>query len=103
MPLRVRAASKPSGLKTLRAAFQSKRKDSKYIAFQYLPPAGSGEPELDASGLDLRDLLEEPCMSTFRPIVGDVWNFERGMEAFRRESNQPRAAVLDAQVVRIMG
>lgn len=83
LPLDIRAAAKPSGLKTLRAAFSSRRKTSKFIAFQHLPPAGSGEPEVDSSGMDCRDVLEDPGMAKFRPVVRETVPFERGAEAFR--------------------
>ncbi|OCF42889.1 hypothetical protein I317_03240 [Kwoniella heveanensis CBS 569] len=64
--------SRPSGLKTLRAAFtSSKRKESKFIAFEYLPPSGTGEPEVDTSGMDCRDVMEEPCMAIFKPHLPD--------------------------------
>lgn len=79
----VSSNSRPSGFKNLRAAFASRRKESKYIAFECVAPAGSGEPEVDASGLDYRDVLEEPCISTFKPVVKNVWPLEKGMEAFR--------------------
>lgn len=75
--------SRPSGIRNLRAAFSSRRKESKYIAFEYLSPTGSGEPGVDASGVDCRDALEEPCISTFRPVVKNIWPLEKGMEAFR--------------------
>ncbi|OCF74644.1 hypothetical protein I204_05024 [Kwoniella mangroviensis CBS 8886] len=101
--------SRPSGLKSLKAAFggsNSRRKDSKFISVEYLPPTGSGEPEVDSSGMDYRDIMEEPCMAIFRPVIpeyicrkhtsmvlggeGDgkvktVVNFEKGHEIFRRD------------------
>ena len=73
---------RPSGLRSLRAAFKSRRKDSKLVRIEYLAPAGSGEPEVDAGGMDCRDILDEPCMSSFRPVVRGVLPLERGMEAF---------------------
>ncbi|KAK4683889.1 hypothetical protein P7C73_g6325, partial [Tremellales sp. Uapishka_1] len=75
-------ATRPSGLKTWKAAF-SKQKDQKTILYEYLIPAGSGGPEVDGSGVDSRDILEEANMGNFRPFVGDVWPFEKGAEAFR--------------------
>jgi hypothetical protein len=83
MPPTIKAASKPSGLQTLRAVFTSRRKGSKFISFHHLVPAGSGEPEVDSSGMDCRDVLEEACMAVFRPVVRTAWPFEKGMEAFR--------------------
>ncbi|KAK8864394.1 hypothetical protein IAR55_001642 [Kwoniella newhampshirensis] len=76
--------SRPSGMKTLRAAFGSRRKESKFISFEYLPPVASGEPEVDSSGMDYRDVMEEPCMAIFRPVVDVVIPFEKGAEAFGR-------------------
>ena len=75
---------RPSALNSLRSAFKSKRKDTKFVNVEFLPAAGSGEPEVDAGGMDCRDVLDEPCMSTFRPVVRGVLPFERGMEAFFR-------------------
>ncbi|WVO22222.1 uncharacterized protein IAS62_003552 [Cryptococcus decagattii] len=81
-------ASRPSGIKTLKTVFASKRKDSKFIVFEYLSPTGSGEPEIDASGMDYRDVMEEPCMAIFKPVLeGEhaVVPFERGAQAFKRQ------------------
>lgn len=81
-------ASRPSGIKTLRTVFGSKRKDSKFIAFEYVSPIGSGEPEIDASGMDCRDVMEEPCMASFRPVLegeNAVVPFERGADVFKRQ------------------
>ncbi|WVQ72581.1 hypothetical protein IAR50_002139 [Cryptococcus sp. DSM 104548] len=83
--------TRPSGLKTLRLAFSSKRKDSKFIDLTYIPPTACGEPEVDSSGMDLRDVMEEPCMAIFKPFLdnggGDggpaILPFEKGREAFR--------------------
>ncbi|WVQ99409.1 hypothetical protein IAU59_006542 [Kwoniella sp. CBS 9459] len=103
-------SSRPSGIKTLRAAFTSKRKESKFIVFEYLAPSGTGEPEVDSSGMDCRDVMEEPCMAIFKPHlpenallsdqggmyggpqqhqqqqqeVKSVVHFERGAEVFKR-------------------
>lgn len=83
LPPNVQVSTRSSGLKNLRAAFGSKRKESKFITVEYLPPAGSGEPEVDASGVDCRDVLEETGVGALRPVVRRVWPFEKGMEAFR--------------------
>ena len=89
LPLSAQAASKPSGFRTLRAAFAPKasRRDSKHIHYEYVPPAGDGEPEVDARGMDVRDVLEDDLMTMLRPAwEGDkVWNLERGMEAFKMD------------------
>ncbi|KJE06032.1 hypothetical protein I311_00168 [Cryptococcus gattii NT-10] len=81
-------ASRPSGIKTLKTVFGSKRKDSKFIVFEYVSPIGSGEPEIDASGMDYRDVMEEPCMAFFKPVLqGEhaVVPFERGAQVFKRQ------------------
>ena len=83
MPSNQPLHTRSSGLKALRAAFGSKRKDSKTIAFEYLPPGGTGEAEVDSSGLDCRDVLEEAAMITFRPVVRDVLPLESGVAAFK--------------------
>lgn len=88
--------AKPSAMRSFRAAFSSsaKRQSSKTISFEYLPPAGSGEAEVDASGLDIRDVLEEPTIVTFKPVVTRTVPLEKGNEAFR--------GVPDGVVVRII-
>lgn len=92
-----------SGFKSLRAAFGSKRQNSKSIIYEYLSPAGSGEPEVDSSGEDYRDVLEEPCMSTFRPVVSRLLPFEKGSDAFRGDSGAaPGARGEDGCVIRII-
>ena len=83
IPSATKAQSRQSGFRNLRAAFGSRRKDSKFVAVEYLAPSGSGEPEVDTSGLDCRDVLEDPSISAFRPVVKRVWPLEKGMEAFR--------------------
>ena len=75
--------SRSSGFKTLRAAFGSKKKETKTINFEYLSPTGSGEPAVDSSGVDCRDVLEEACMSTFRPVVSCIRPLEKGGEVFK--------------------
>lgn len=94
LPAHMHAAVKPLGLRSLRAAFATRRKNSKFVQLNHVPPAGSGEAEVDASGLDIRDVLEEPCMASFRPPMpaGEVWAFERGIEVFRGDG--PGTAVI---------
>jgi hypothetical protein len=76
--------AKPSGLKAFKAAFtSSKKQTAKSVGFEYLPPAGSGEAEVDASGMDIRDVLEEPSIVAFRPVVSRTIPLEKGAEAFR--------------------
>ncbi|ORY34019.1 hypothetical protein BCR39DRAFT_518148 [Naematelia encephala] len=98
------SATKASGLRTLRAAFSSsKRKaaSSKSISFEYLAPAGTGEPEVDSSGADCRDILEEPGLESLRPVVeGGVIVFERGAEAFGGQGQAGR--LFEARVVRLI-
>ena len=71
------------GFKALRAAFGSKKKDARNVSFEYLSPGGTGEPEVDSSGMDCRDVLEEAAMVSFRPVVKDVFPLELGAEAFK--------------------
>ncbi|WRT66364.1 uncharacterized protein IL334_003319 [Kwoniella shivajii] len=94
--------SRPSGIKTLRAAFGSRRKESKFVQFEYLHPTGTGEPEVDTTGMDYRDVMEEPCMAIFKPHLPEfisptkyssgsmeslkgIVNFEKGYEVFKRD------------------
>lgn len=70
-------------MKTLKAAFGSRKKDDKRIDFEYIPPTGSGEPAVDSSGVDCRDVLEESCMASFVPVVRTVVPFEKGAEVFK--------------------
>lgn len=74
------AYTRPGSFSALKAAFQ--RKDSKYINYSYLPPAGTGGGDVDPSGQDSRDVLEQPSFDIFRPNVDEVLPFERGAEAF---------------------
>lgn len=56
--------------------------------------------------MDVRDVLEEPCMTSFRPDMPaeGVWAFERGMEAFRTgvEGGEGEKGVDKVGVVRII-
>lgn len=76
-------------LKNLRASFVGGRKhqNGRDVVFEYIHAAGAGEPEVDASGLDCRDVLEEPLMGMLRPVVdGQVVPFERGVKVFETMS-----------------
>ncbi|WWC70209.1 uncharacterized protein I206_104159 [Kwoniella pini CBS 10737] len=114
-PNEPKSNSRPSGLKSLKAAFgssKSNRKDSKYINIEYLNEIGIGEPEVDSSGMDFRDIMEEPCMAIFKPHLPEfiipkhnsinydssstfgsgqderlktIVNFEKGHEIFKRD------------------
>jgi hypothetical protein len=55
------------------------------VHYAHVPVAGTGEAEVDTAGMDVRDVLEEPCMGSFRPSMPleGAWAFERGVEAFR--------------------
>jgi hypothetical protein len=76
--------AKPSGLKAFKAAFSSSKKQTaKTVGFEYLAPAGSGEAEVDASGMDIRDILEEPSIVAFKPVVTRTIPLEKGADAFR--------------------
>ena len=83
MPSTIPVHSRKSGFKTLRAALTSRRKETKHITFEYLTPTGSGEPEVDSSGVDCRDVMEESCMLFFKPIVAGVIPLEKGVDAFK--------------------
>ncbi|KAL7421576.1 hypothetical protein Q5752_003345 [Cryptotrichosporon argae] len=79
-------SAKSSSIKTFRAAFASRRKTSKSIAFEHVCSPGTGEPELDASGLDRRDMLEEAKLAALEPTVGEVVRFEKGASAFQKSA-----------------
>jgi len=66
-----------SSLHALRRAFI--KKDKKAISYIHLTPGGA---ELDVSGQDTRDILEEPIMGQYQPKVGMVIPFERAPDAF---------------------
>lgn len=83
LPPNVRASAKSSGWSNFKAAFGGKKKGQKLIHFDYICPPGSGEPEVDQGGMDIRDILEEPCVAGFRPFVETVYPFEQGGEAFK--------------------
>ncbi|WOO82639.1 NADPH-dependent alkenal/one oxidoreductase [Vanrija pseudolonga] len=76
-----------SGLANIKAAFSKSKRGQKHIKYTYVPPAGTGEPEVDTSGLDTRDVLEEPVMAVLHPVVRHTVPFERGAEVFRWSSD----------------
>ncbi|KAL1409095.1 hypothetical protein Q8F55_005919 [Vanrija albida] len=89
-PSSAAAAAPPraaSGLANIKAAFSKAKKGQKNIKYTYVPPAGTGEPEVDASGLDTRDVLEEPVMAVLHPVVRHTVPLERGAEVFRWSSD----------------
>jgi hypothetical protein len=61
----------------LRRAFV--KKDKKAISYIHLTPGGA---EIDVSGQDIRDILEESIMGEYQPKVGMVIPFERASDAF---------------------
>lgn len=68
-------------IKSFKSALGPRRR----INIDYIHPAGTGEPEVDSSGLDCRDVLEEMGMvGALRPRVDAVVPFERGPEAFAK-------------------
>ncbi|WWC61871.1 uncharacterized protein I303_104456 [Kwoniella dejecticola CBS 10117] len=94
--------SRPSGLKSLKAAFgssRSKQKDYKNINVEYLPAVGTGEPEVDSSGMDYRDIMEEPCMAIFRPHLPDSASIKHnsslysGTDLNHNDKNQAKTIV----------
>jgi len=52
------------------------------ITTTYVPAPGTGEPTVDSSGLDPRDVMEEEGMDGLAPVVGKIVPFERGAEVF---------------------
>lgn len=50
----------------------------------FIVPAGMGEPTVDTSGLDPRDIMECPAMANLVPTPTTVVPFERGPEVFAR-------------------
>lgn len=76
-----------SGFANIKAAFSKGKRGQKHIKYTYVPPAGTGEPEVDTSGLDTRDVLEEPVMAVLHPVVRHTVPFERGAEVFRYSSD----------------
>jgi NADPH:quinone reductase-like Zn-dependent oxidoreductase len=68
-------ASSPTSTLSFRNAFKRRVGDAVVLA-------GTGEPNVDSSGLDCRDVLEEPAMEYLVPVVGRVVPFERGAELF---------------------
>ncbi|EIW70664.1 hypothetical protein TREMEDRAFT_61172 [Tremella mesenterica DSM 1558] len=68
------------------SAFKSlftKRKDSKYINLLPVSPAGTGEPEVDSSGMDIRDVLEDELIPFLSPVSEGSVVFEKAREVFR--------------------
>lgn len=66
-----------SSMHALRRAFV--KKDKKAISYIHLTPGGA---EIDVSGQDIRDILEESIMGEYQPKVGMVIPFERASDAF---------------------
>jgi hypothetical protein len=66
-----------SSLHALRRAFV--KKDKKAISYIHLMPGGG---DIDVSGQDSRDILEESIMGHYQPKVGMVVPFERAPDAF---------------------
>jgi hypothetical protein len=83
LPASIAVQQRTSGFKTLKMAFKSKKKDAKHVNFEYIPPTGSGEPAVDSSGVDYRDVMEEECMNHFRPVLDHpAIFFEKARDAF---------------------
>ncbi|GMK58320.1 hypothetical protein CspeluHIS016_0503520 [Cutaneotrichosporon spelunceum] len=71
----------------------------KNVSVSYIQPAGAGEPAVDASGLDYRDVLEEPVLGVLRPSVEEVVPFELGASVFTSRRNMDRLRVAVVQIV----
>lgn len=75
------------------------RKRSKMVGTLFVQPAGAGDAEVDMSGLDYRDVLEEPVLGVLHPAVGEVVPFERGAEVFASRRNRDRLRVAVVRMV----
>lgn len=79
-----------------------KRHGFKNITVDYVQPAGAGEPEVDTSGQDCRDVLDEPALAALRPCVAKVVPFERGASVFTPGLGREGVDRLGTSVVRIV-
>lgn len=79
--------------------FHSRQKEAKRVVYEYVHPAGAGEPEVDSSGLDYRDILEEPILGVLHPPVNAVVPFERGAEVFRSKRMMDRTNIAVVRLV----
>lgn len=68
--------------------------------FEEIRPAGDGEAEVDLSGQDTRDVLEQQTVSMYRPAVGAIVPFEKGPDLFVYKPGTEEK--LRANVVRII-
>lgn len=74
-------------------------KRAKILSALYVQPAGAGDPEVDTSGLDYRDVLEEPVLGVLHPAVAEVVPFERGASVFASRRNMDRLRVAVVKIV----
>lgn len=68
--------------------------------FEDIKPAGDGEAEVDHSGQDTRDVLEQQAVTMYRPVVGEVVPLEKAPELFVYKPGTEER--LRANVVRII-
>lgn len=71
----------------------------KHMTSIYVQPAGAGDAEVDTSGLDYRDVLEEPVLGVLHPAVGEVVPFEQGASVFSSKRNNDRLMVTVVRIV----
>lgn len=71
----------------------------KSLIASYVQPAGAGDAPVDASGLDYRDVLEEPVLGVLHPAVEEVVPFEQGASVFASRRNLDRLRVAVVRIV----
>ncbi|BEJ16802.1 hypothetical protein CspHIS471_0602030 [Cutaneotrichosporon sp. HIS471] len=71
----------------------------KTLSASYVQPAGAGDAAVDASGLDYRDVLEEPVLGVLHPAVGEIVPFELGASVFASRRNMDRLRVAVVRIV----
>lgn len=91
--------AQPRSLRGFKGVFGSRAKDTKRIVYEYVHPAGAGEPEVDLAGLDYRDVLEEPILGVLHPPVNSLVPLERGAEVFRSKRMTDRTNVAVVRLV----
>ncbi|KLT40545.1 hypothetical protein CC85DRAFT_293189 [Cutaneotrichosporon oleaginosum] len=95
--LSLRSGDGPTPKHSLKSKLGLARK--KNLSTAYVQPAGAGDAPVDASGLDYRDVLEEPVLGVLHPVVNEVVPFEQGASVFASRRNMDRLRVAVVRIV----
>jgi NADPH:quinone reductase-like Zn-dependent oxidoreductase len=95
--LSLRSGDGPAPKHTLKTKLGLAKKKS--VSASFVQPAGAGDAPVDASGLDYRDVLEEPVLGVLHPAVAEVVPFEAGASVFASRRNADRLRVAVVRIV----